>query len=217
MPSRTTRRRCCSPACAGSPGSTGPCEERGGPNRWRSDRSTASGTLCVGLVGVGRIGIALLDRLRGFGFRLIAYDPYVDPAVAGSVGIELVDLRRLATEADAISLHLPLTEETRHLVDADFLRRMKRGASLVNTSRGGLVDTEALAAALADGQLAAAGLDVYESEPLGADSVLRTLPNVILTPHVAFYTEQSLVKLQEQAADELGRALEGKPLKGRIT
>ncbi|WP_426561286.1 C-terminal binding protein [Angustibacter sp. McL0619] len=175
------------------------------------------GTTCVGLVGTGRIGVALIHRLRGFGFRLIAHDPYVDPDITQSLGVELVDLPTLLARADAISLHLPLTEQTRHLVDSDFLGSMRRGASLINTSRGGLVDTVALAAALRDGRIAAAGLDVYEIEPLNADSPLRGLPNVILTPHVAFYSEQSLVKLQRLAADELGRALDGRPLKGVVS
>jgi D-3-phosphoglycerate dehydrogenase / 2-oxoglutarate reductase len=174
------------------------------------------GSRCVGLVGTGRIGLALAHRLRNFGFRLIAHDPYVDPASADQLGLEFVELPTLLANADAISLHLPLSRDTWHLVDTNFLKCMKPGAVLINTSRGALVDTVALATALADGTIAAAGLDVHESEPLTADSPLRALDNVILTPHVAFYSEQSMANLQQRAADELLRALERQPLKGRI-
>lgn len=166
-------------------------------------------TLCVGIVGLGRIGLALADRLRPFGFALVAYDPYVDPTHLAHTQVDLVDLPTLLTRADAITLHLPLTQQTHHLVGVDFLSMAKRGAILVNTARGGLVDTAALAHALSDGTIAFAGLDVYETEPLSSDSDLRDTPRAILTPHIAFYSEQSMARLQQLASEEVGRALNG--------
>ena len=125
-------------------------------------------------------------------------------------------MAELLDRADAVSLHVPVTDETHHLVDAHFLSRLRRGAVLVNTSRGALVDEHALAASLADGHLAAAALDVFEPEPLSEDSPLRRLANVILTPHAAFYSDDSVEALQRLATEEAGRALAGEPLRSRV-
>jgi D-3-phosphoglycerate dehydrogenase len=170
----------------------------------------------VGLVGTGRIGLALHARLRPFGFRIVAHDPYADREMLADLGVPLLDLPDLLTAADAVSLHAPLTEETHHLIGADALRRMRPGAVLVNTSRGGLVDPEALADALERGQLAGAALDVFEPEPLPRDSRLRSLPGVILTPHAAYYSDDSVANLQRLAAEEAARALAGEDLRSRV-
>lgn len=178
------------------------------------------GSMTVGLVGTGRIGLAVHDRLRAFGFRVVAYDPYADPAaLAGrgdGGGPALVELPELLAAAHAVSLHAPATEETRHLIDAAAIGAMRPGAVLVNTSRGSLVDTGALARAIAGGHLAGAALDVFEAEPLPADSPLRALQNVILTPHAAFYSDDSIARLQRLAAEEAARALEGRPIRSRV-
>jgi D-3-phosphoglycerate dehydrogenase len=170
----------------------------------------------IGLVGTGRIGLALHARLKPFGFQVVAHDPYADRTALADLGLPLLDLPDLLAAAHAVSLHAPLTDETHHLIDADALRRMRVGAVLVNTSRGGLVDPEALADALESGHLSGAALDVFEPEPLPADSRLRSLPGVILTPHAAFYSDDSVANLQRLAAEEAARALTGEELRSRV-
>jgi D-3-phosphoglycerate dehydrogenase / 2-oxoglutarate reductase len=169
----------------------------------------------VGLIGAGRIGLALHTRLQPFGFQIVAHDPYVDQERMADLELPLLDLPDLLAGAHAVSLHAPLTEETHHLIDADALRRMRAGAVLVNTARGGLVDPEALADALESGHLSGAALDVFEPEPLPDGSRLRSLPGVILTPHAAFYYDDSVTNLQRLAAEEAGRALAGEDLRSR--
>ncbi|SDT09597.1 C-terminal binding protein [Microlunatus soli] len=168
----------------------------------------------VGLIGTGRIGLAVARRLQAFGTRVLAHDPYADPRIDEVV--TRVELDDLLTTSDAISLHCPLVPETAHLIDHRALGRLRPGAVLVNTSRGGLVDTAALTDALSDGRLAGAALDVFEPEPLPADSPLRTQAGVILTPHAAFYSTASVRALQQLAADEVRRALTGAELRSRV-
>lgn len=170
----------------------------------------------VGLVGTGRIGLALARRLAPFGFTVLASDPYADPATLRSQGVEPVELPELLARSHAVSLHAPLTPQTHHLVDAAALAAMRRGAVLVNTARGGLVDTPALTEALVSGHLGGAALDVVDPEPLPEDSRLRTLPGVLLTPHAAFFSDDSVVDLQRLAAEEAARALAGEPLRSRV-
>jgi D-3-phosphoglycerate dehydrogenase len=165
----------------------------------------AGGTL--GLIGFGRIGAAFLRKARGLGFaRILIADPGLREAPAGCT---LADVLTIAAEADAISLHAPATPATRHLIGAEFLARTKPSAVLVNTSRGALVDEAALAEALAAGRLLGVGLDVFETEPLPAESPLRRLPNVILTDHAAWYSEAAILDLQRKAAEEVVRLLTG--------
>lgn len=171
----------------------------------------------VGLIGTGRIGRAVAARLKPFGFSIIAHDPYVDPAALAAIGITGVSLEALLTDADAVSLHAPLTPENHHLINPDTLATMRPGAVLVNTSRGGLVDEAALASALTSGRLGAAALDVFEPEPLAADSPLRQLENVVLTPHAAFFSDESLANLQRLAAEEAARHLAGEALRCPVT
>ncbi|MEO3756394.1 C-terminal binding protein [Streptomyces sp. B6B3] len=170
----------------------------------------------VGLVGTGRIGRALAARLIPFGVTVLGHDPYADPAELAAAGIRVRPLDEVLRRSHAISLHAPATPETHHLIDRDALARLPWGAVLVNTARGSLVETAAVVEALREGRLAGAGLDVVEEEPLPADSELRTLPNVQLTPHAAFYSEQSVRRLQELAADEARRALLGEPLRSPV-
>jgi D-3-phosphoglycerate dehydrogenase len=136
-----------------------------------------------GVVGLGNIGRIVADRGRGLGMQVIAYDPFVTQERAPD-GVRMAALDELCAEADFVSIHVPLLDETRHLFDRERIARMKPGARLVHAARGGIVDDEALADALESGHLAAAALDVFEVEPLPADHRLRSLPNVVLTPHI---------------------------------
>lgn len=165
--------------------------------------------LTVGIVGFGRIGQAVGRRLKPFGPRIIVNDPYLDPGIGTEVGVELVSLDELAAQSDIITLHCPLTDETRHLVDAAFLQKVKPSATLVNTARGGIIDMDAIATALSEGRLAAAGLDVVVPEPLPLDSPLYQLPNVILTPHAAYYSERSRVQVRDDALNAALSVLRG--------
>ncbi len=160
--------------------------------------------LTLGIVGFGRIGRAVWRRATPFGLRIVVNDPYLDSAVAAEAGVELLSLDELAAQSDIITLHCPLTDETRGMIDSAFFDKVKPRAVLVNTARGGLVDMDAIAAALTDGRLAAAGLDVVVPEPLPSDSPLYALPNVILTPHAAYYSERSRVQVR---IDTLNAAL----------
>ena len=171
----------------------------------------------VGILGTGRIGRAVAARMSVFGCRLIGHDPYADPADLVATGIEAVSLADLAERSDAVTVHVPLSAETTHLVDTRFLARMKPTAVLVNTARGALVDSAALAAALESGRLAVAALDVVEPEPLPASSPLWDTPNLLLTPHVAWYSEQSNARLERLAAEEAERAVLGRPLRQPVT
>jgi len=161
----------------------------------------------LGLWGFGYIGQAVAARAAAFGLRVFAYARRPDPDVAKRLGVELVDVDTLVHASDFLSLHLPLMPETRHSINAELLAHMKPGAVLINTSRGGLVDEQALAIALQNGQIAGALLDVYESAPLPVDHPFRHLSNLILTPHVGFFSEQSLIELRERAARNVLTAL----------
>ncbi len=167
--------------------------------------------LTFGICGFGRIAQAVAQRARGFGFRMIAHDPYVPDAAFEAAGAERVDADRLLAERDLLSLHMPLTESTRGLVGRESLPRMKRGVLLVNTARGGLVDTQALLEALDSGQVGGAALDVLDPEPIPADHPLWQRPNVFLTPHFAWYSEEALTQLQRSVGEEAARVLRGEP------
>jgi (S)-sulfolactate dehydrogenase len=143
----------------------------------------------LGVVGIGNIGSVLVDRCLAMKMKVVAYDPFISPEAATRLGVSLVDLETIWRESDAISLHVPLTDQTRHLVNAATLAKMKPGAVLVNCARGGIVDEVALAQALRAGRLAGAALDVFEVEPPPADHPLLGLDNVVLTPHLGASTE----------------------------
>ncbi len=170
----------------------------------------------LGLVGFGRIGHEVAARAKAFGFRVVVYDKYLDPSRAEACGVEPLTFERLLSEADAVSLHVPLTDETRLILDGRAISRMKKEAVLVNVARGGLADLEALADALAAGRLAGAAIDVFDTEPLPADHPIRRAPNAILQPHASWYSEESLVQLQRSAAEEVARVLRGERPKNPV-
>ena len=162
------------------------------------------------LVGFGRIGREVASRARAFGMTVAVHDPYVDPAALADLGCQVApSLDAAIAEADAISLHLPLTEATRHVIDARRLALMKRGAILVNTARGGLIDETALAAALTAGGLRGAGIDVFADEPPRPDNPLLAAPNALLSPHNAGVTEESMVRMATEAAQNILEVLDG--------
>jgi D-3-phosphoglycerate dehydrogenase len=163
----------------------------------------------LGLVGLGNIGQAVARKMSGWGMTLVATDPFLENAVAESLGVRLVDLETLLRQSDYISLHVPLLPETRHLISHRELRLAKCEAILINTARGPVLSNDALVAALDNGQLAQAGLDVFEAEPLPVNSRLRTHPKIILSDHVAWYSEESQMELKTTAAQEVVRVCSG--------
>lgn len=163
----------------------------------------------LGIVGLGNIGRTVARKMAGWGVRLLASDPFVDPSVSAGLGVELVDMDRLCRESDYMTLHCPLLPETKHLINSHTLGLMKSGAVLVNTARGPVVNTEALLKALDTGRLAMAGLDVFEEEPLPKGSPLRSHPRVVHTDHVAWYSEEAQASLQRTAAEEVARVCTG--------
>jgi phosphoglycerate dehydrogenase-like enzyme len=166
----------------------------------------------VGLVGLGRIGREVVKRLAGFGCTVIASDPVADPAEWRQRGVEVVDLGTLLERSDVVSLHIPLSDKTRNLIGAKEIARMRPTAIVINTSRGGLIDEDALAAALRAGRLAGAGLDAFAMEPLPASSPLLGLDNVVLTGHVAYGSEVAARASAQAAIDAVVKvALGGMP------
>ncbi|MEL6190326.1 MAG: 2-hydroxyacid dehydrogenase, partial [Myxococcota bacterium] len=177
----------------------------------------------AGVVGLGKIGRCFARIAKGFGMRVLAYDAFPDPSYAAAEGIEFVDLDTLLAASEVVSLHAPLTPDSHHLLDASRLARMKPGAILVNTSRGGLIDTQALIDVLKSGQLGAAGLDVYEEESewffedrsnqVITDDVLARLlqlHNVLVTSHQAFLTREALDNIAETTLANIGEWLDGR-------
>lgn len=171
----------------------------------------------VGLVGAGRIGQAVAERLRPFGVRIVYFDPAgVPAAIETALGLEGRAFGDLLGEADIVSLHLPLTAETRRLIDAAAIARMKPGAFLVNTARGGLVDEAALVEALTSGRLAGAALDVFDPEPPRPGHPLYGLPNVVLTPHISAGTRDAFMEKMAAIFANLGRFWRGEPVENLV-
>jgi len=164
----------------------------------------------LGLLGFGRTARGVALKVRGFQFNLLAHDPYIDQEVFQTYGVKPVDLVELLRSSDFLSVHVPLMESTYHLLGAKELAMMPQGAVLVNTARGPVVDQRALTIALCEGPLAAAGLDVLEWEPPESDDPLLKLDNVILTPHTAGYSEQSVADLYRLACQTAVEVLEGR-------
>lgn len=163
----------------------------------------------LGLVGFGQIPQSLAPKAQAFGLRVIASDPYVNQELAERASVKLVSFAELLQQSDYVSMHAPLTAETMHMFNQDTLRQMRPGALLVNTARGPLIEEDALVAALDEGQIGGAALDVLPREPLDPGSPLLGRANVILTPHVAFYSEEALRELQSKAAQEVASVLTG--------
>ena len=164
----------------------------------------------VGLVGFGAVARALARRLSGFGTRILAHDPYVEPGVLTEHGVEASDLRTVMAEADFVSIHVPVTDETRRMLGPGQLALLKPTAYLINTGRSGAVDQEAMYDALKGGRIAGAALDVYDEEPLPEDSPLRSLENVILTPHIAGSTPGQIKVQSRMVAEQIQAIVEGR-------
>ncbi|HNM78968.1 MAG TPA: D-glycerate dehydrogenase [Tepidiformaceae bacterium] len=165
----------------------------------------------LGIVGLGEIGEAMARRARGFEMRVLYASRTRKPEAEQRLGIEFATLDEVLGPADFVSLHTPLTEETRHLIGARELARMKRSAFLINTARGGVVDQDALIAALREGRIAGAALDVTDPEPLPLDNPLYSFPNVVITPHIASASLATRARMAEMAAANIIAVLAGRP------
>lgn len=159
--------------------------------------------LVFGVVGMGRIGTATAAKARSLGFTVLACDPQLRSNATGDRDVAVVEFDALLAQSDVISIHVPLDPSTRHLINDTTLCRAKKGAILINTCRGGVVDTAAVVRALQSGRLKGAGLDVFEEEPLPADHPLMTLPNTALTPHAAWYSEESYSELKRRTIENV--------------
>lgn len=166
-------------------------------------------TTTLGLVGFGRIPKSVCKKAQAFGMRVIVYDPFLSDEALAEAGAERADLDMIFAESDYVSIHCPLNDSTHHLINKETLKKMKNSAYIINTARGGVIDTEALIWALENGEIAGAALDVYEQEPLPQDSKLLSLPNCICTSHMAWYSEQAIEDVQRMAAEEVVHVLAG--------
>ena len=165
----------------------------------------------LGSIGLGRVAQEVVRRAQGLGMRVIGYDPYVTAEYANQWGVTLVDIDTLIEEADFITLHVPITPQTRNLIDRDRLARMKPTVRLINVARGGVVNEQALVEAVTNGRIAGAALDVFNNEPLEADSPLRQQPNIILTPHLGGSTVEAQEKVAEDVALQVLDVLSDRP------
>jgi D-3-phosphoglycerate dehydrogenase len=170
----------------------------------------------LGIVGFGKIGKLVARKAGGVGWRIVAADPFVSADAAAALGVELLSLDEVLRQSDFVTLHVLLSPETRHLIGARELALMQPSAYLVNTCRGPIVDEVALIEALRAGRLAGAGLDVFEQEPLALDSPLRDLPNVILTPHTAVYSEEAIEAWQREPFEQAIQVLTGHWPRGMV-
>ena len=170
----------------------------------------------LGIIGLGRIGKAVARRAAGFDMRIIAYSPRTPPENAARINVRLVDLDSLLHESDYISLHVPLNENTQHLINADTLAKMKPTAILVNTARGGIVDQKALYHALKNGVIGGAGLDVTDPEPLPMDDPILSLPNALVVPHIGSASQWTRDQMALMAAENLIAGVSGQPLPNAV-
>ena len=186
--------------------------------RW--DRASFQGSelqgRTLGLIGAGRVGAEVAKRCMAFGMDVIVFDPYLPPERAEEVGVELVDFDEVIDNADVVSLHVPLNDETRGILGASALERMRDGAFVVNASRGGVVDEQALAEALTQGKIAGAALDVFETEPLPEDSPLRHAPNLVFTPHLGASTKEAQIEVAREVAIGMKKVLLDGDLSGAV-
>lgn len=157
----------------------------------------------LGVVGLGRIGGEVAKRAQAFGMRVLAYDPYLSPARAKAMQVEAVALDELLAQSDYITVHMPMTDDTHHMIDEAAFEKCKKGLRIFNCARGGIIKETALIAALKSGKVAAAGLDVFEDEPLAKDSELRSLPNVVLTPHLGASTTEAQEAVGIEVAEQI--------------
>lgn len=183
--------------------------EQGGWDVHREDPIYRMAGRALGIVGFGNIGRAVAQKMTGWGLRLLACDPFFEKSRVDALRVQLVDLETLCRESDYLSLHCPLLPETHHLIGKETLRRMKKDAIVINTARGPVVDAQALLGALDRNDLGAAGLDVFEEEPLPKNSPLRNHPRIVVSDHTAWYSEESQMQLQKTAAEEIARVCTG--------
>ncbi len=165
--------------------------------------------MTLGVIGSGRIGQAVIKKAKVFFKRILIYDPYLPETEAVNLGAELVDLNTLLRDSDVVTIHCPLTNDTYHLISEEEFSIMKPHAIIVNAARGPIIDEKALYRALKNGLIAGAAIDTTEVEPLPSDSPLLDLDNIIITPHVAWYSEYSLYDLKKKAASEIARFYKG--------
>ena len=184
------------------------------------DRKTLSGIelfkKTLGVVGLGRIGGEVAKRAQAFGMRVLAYDPYLSPSRAKAMQVEVATLDELLKQSDYITVHMPLTDDTLNMIDEAAIAKCKKGVRLFNCARGGIIKESALIAGLKSGHVAAAGLDVYEEEPLAKDSELRSLPNVILTPHIAASTTEAQETVGIEVAEQIADVLNGGVIRNAV-
>jgi D-3-phosphoglycerate dehydrogenase len=164
----------------------------------------------LGLIGFGQIARTLVAKAKGFGLRILAYDPYIAPEVMEKMGVKAAGLDQLLKESDFVSVHCALTSESRHMLGTEQFKLMKPTAYLINTARGALVDEEALYAALTQGGIAGAGLDVTKVEPINLENPLLKLDNVILTGHSAYYSDISVADARRKPIEDVSRIMAGK-------
>jgi len=174
------------------------------------------GSLTVGIVGAGYVGRLVIRLFKAFDARILVYDPFLAPERARELGVESVDLDVLLSTSDIVSLHAPVLPDTRHMIGAEQLKRLRDGAIFINTARSALVDEAALIAALKENRFVAA-IDVFDTEPLPDDSPFRSLPNVLLSPHAAGHTADTHKRQGATAVEEIGRFLRGEPLRHEVT
>ncbi|MED5575621.1 MAG: D-2-hydroxyacid dehydrogenase family protein [Pseudomonadota bacterium] len=181
--------------------------------RWQTKLNGDLGGKTLGVLGLGKLGSAVAKVGLAFGMDVIAWSQNLTDERAAEVGVRRVDMDTLMSQSDYISIHLILSDRSRGLIGADDLARMKSSAYLVNTSRGPIVDEDALLKALQDRQIAGAGIDVYSVEPLPADSPFRTLDNVLLTPHMGYVATDNISKMYSDAAEDIAAFLDGVPVR----
>ena len=170
----------------------------------------------LGIVGLGRIGGEVAKRAQAFGMRVLAYDPYLAPSRAKAMQVEGVSMDELLKQSDYITVHMPLTDDTHYMIDEAAFAKCKKGLRIFNCARGGIIKEAALIAALKSGQVAAAGLDVFEDEPLAKDSELRTLPNVTLTPHLGASTAEAQESVGIEIAEQIADVLNGGVIRNAV-
>jgi D-3-phosphoglycerate dehydrogenase len=170
----------------------------------------------LGIVGLGRIGSEVAKRAQAFGMRVLAYDPYLAPSRAKAMQVEGVTLDELLAASDYITVHMPLTDDTRYMIDEAAIAKCKKGVRLFNCARGGIIKEAALLAALKSGHVAAAGLDVYEDEPLAKESEFRALPNVVLTPHLGASTAEAQESVGIEIAEQIADVLNGGVIRNAV-
>ena len=163
----------------------------------------------LGILGLGAIGKVLAECAGGCGMNVLAYDPYIDEAYCKKCGILSVDMEEILSASDIISIHMPLTHDTKHLIDSKAIGKMKVGVIIINTSRGGIIDENAVLQALEKGKIGGLGLDAFEQEPPG-DSPLFLFPNVVATPHTGAHTKEATEGMAKRAVDNLLAVLAGK-------